>query len=181
VAEPQFIDGNHSAKLLAEAMHTNYNLMDVNLRTLSIMGRNQRLSRRELDYYCRLNRGGRRIFGSSNEIPLALWPLVLERANRIYWGASTGNTDAPKQKTASHAADVVYCLLHGPILFTNPNFANNNDENHDTRLVLLTASNLTLTTSLRCVLCSAVSIYIPTSSHSCACSKIRSRFCGLAF
>jgi Ran GTPase-activating protein (RanGAP) involved in mRNA processing and transport len=127
-----------SAKLLAEAMHTNYNLMDVNLRTLSIMGRNHNCTvqeekmnayQDELDYYCRLNRGGRRIFGSSNEIPLALWPLVLERANRIYWGASTGNTDAPKQKTASHAADVVYCLLHGPILFTNPNFANNNDEN----------------------------------------------------
>jgi Ran GTPase-activating protein (RanGAP) involved in mRNA processing and transport len=127
-----------SAKLLAEAMHTNYNLMDVNLRTLAIMGRNhnhntiqeERMDayQDELDYYCRLNRGGRRIFGSSNEIPLGLWPLVLERANRIYWGASTGNTDTHNQEKASHAADVVYCLLHGPMLFTNPDFANNNDD-----------------------------------------------------
>jgi hypothetical protein len=127
-----------SAERLVEAMHTNYNLMDVNLRTLTNLGKNHNNTvqektmdayQDELDYYCRLNRGGRRIFGSTNEIPLGLWPSVLERANRIYRGASTGNTDTLNQKSASHAADVVYCLLHGPMLFTNPNFANNNGEN----------------------------------------------------
>jgi hypothetical protein len=135
-----------SAKRLAEAMQTNYNLMDVNLRTLPLptrMGANHNNTdthntvqkqimdayQDQLDYYCRLNRGGRRIFGSSNEVPLGLWPLVLERANRIYWGASTANTSTLHQETASHAADVVYCLLHGPMLFTNPNFTNFDEHN----------------------------------------------------
>ena len=140
-----------SAKLLAEAMHTNYNLMDVNLRTLAIMGRNNDnysvqeemmdACQDELDYYCRLNRGGRRIFGSSNEIPLGLWPLVLERANRVSLGASTGNTDTGNQNKTSHAADVVYCLLHGPMLFTNPDFANNKGENQSSSFQPSNTSN----------------------------------------
>ena len=46
-----------------------------------------------LDYYARLNKGGRKILSSSKDcIPISLWPLILDRINHIDWNdtAETG-------------------------------------------------------------------------------------------
>ncbi len=70
-------------------------------------------------------------------VPLGLWPHVLDRANRLYplEGANStkdcGNgqsevsavSEAMKESKVDcnhfHAADVIYCLLHGPMVFEN--------------------------------------------------------------
>jgi hypothetical protein len=100
-------------------MKSNFVLQEVSIRSFddnameSVQG--------TIDYYCRLNRGGRRIFASDQgPIPLALWPLIMERAHHVFWGVSTSNVDTSTIRE-SHAADIIYCLLHGPVLFENPN------------------------------------------------------------
>ncbi len=111
----QNIFSSHSAKEFIPLMKSNYSLHDVNIRSLD--DSEIESIQTTIDYYCRLNRGGRRVFGKDQgAIPLALWPLILERARNIYWGATTSNAISH-----SHTADVVYCLLHGPVLFENPN------------------------------------------------------------
>jgi hypothetical protein len=57
-------------------------------------------SSKVIGHYINLNRGGRRLLTASN-VPLSLWPLVLDGARR---------------KSAT-PEDVVYCLLHGPAMF----------------------------------------------------------------
>lgn len=61
-----------------------------------------------LHYFVRLNRGGRRLVFGQEPMPNFLWPFVLERANRLEFD-NCSNSIA--------RAEVVYCLLHGPILF----------------------------------------------------------------
>jgi hypothetical protein len=100
-------------------MRSNFILEDVNIRNLDTNPAWDILQK-ELDHYARLNRGGRRIFSSDlSRVPLSLWPVVLERANRIYWGGATNNTSSETVK--SHAVDAIFCLLRGPVLFANPN------------------------------------------------------------
>jgi hypothetical protein len=57
-------------------------------------------------FYLGLNKGGRRLLLNSNA-PLALWPLVLERASKLTFG---------RNRPFAHL-DVVYCLVRGPALF----------------------------------------------------------------
>jgi hypothetical protein len=114
---------------LLQAIKTNFNLEDINIRTLDDSSSLWDELQSELDYYARLNRGGRRIFSSTNDressVPLSLWPLVIERANRIYWGGCTNNTiDA----SSSHAVDTIFCLIHGPALFENPSLRRKTQE-----------------------------------------------------
>lgn len=107
-----------AAKCLVEALRTNFILEDINIRTLDNDPSWDTLQQ-DLDHYARLNRGGRRIFSSGmTNVPLGLWPLILERANRIYWGGTTSN--ASNETVKSHAADSIFSLLHGPALFANP-------------------------------------------------------------
>ena len=54
----------------------------------------------EIQYYLTLNKGGRRLLKSSTQVPLGLWPLVLERSNDLKWNTS-----------------VMFYLLQGPVLF----------------------------------------------------------------
>jgi hypothetical protein len=61
---------------------------------------------RLLHYYTRLNRGGRRLVLGQETIPMGLWPLVLERANRL---------DFDHCSNSNGRAEVLYCLLHVPI------------------------------------------------------------------
>ena len=102
---------------LVVAVKHNFVLEDVNIRSMfteSIWD----LIQRDLDYYARLNRCGRHLVRSTDKdsVPLSLWPLVLERANKIYWGTTTGSAVGDP----SHAADSIYCFLHGPAIFENP-------------------------------------------------------------
>ena len=70
-------------------------------------------------------------------VPLGLWPHVLDRANRLYPLPGSSNksdyedrqsevidvTEALKESKVDcndfHAADVIYYLLHGPMVFEN--------------------------------------------------------------
>ncbi len=61
-----------------------------------------------LHYYTRLNRGGRRLVLGREDIPSYLWPLVFERANRLEFDNCPNSVGR---------AEVLYCLLHGPIFF----------------------------------------------------------------
>jgi hypothetical protein len=61
-----------------------------------------------LDYYLDLNRGGRRVLQQQqqvNDLPSSLWPLLLQRAQRLsYYGGP------------DRSLDVLYCLLRSRIL-----------------------------------------------------------------
>lgn len=88
-----------------------------------------------LNYYTSLNTSGRRILATNTTviktIPLGIWPLVLERANRLHPVASCSSSDENCSSDASlgeesntangefHAGDVIFCLLHGPMIFEN--------------------------------------------------------------
>jgi hypothetical protein len=63
-------------------------------------------------HYAILNRGGRRLMYQSP--PLAIWPLVLERINKIDWvdENSTFSSDVNNRKL-----DMLHFLLQGPVLF----------------------------------------------------------------
>jgi hypothetical protein len=105
-----------AARALIPLMESNFTLQDVNIRSFDNPALEEIQS--ELEYYCRLNRGGRRIFAKDKTtVPLSLWPLVMERAHTIHWGGVTSNT---LTDVHSHAADAIYCLLHGPAIFENP-------------------------------------------------------------
>lgn len=64
---------------------------------------------REIQYFTLLNQGGRKLLQSDqHNVPLGLWPLVLERAQRIPVKLST--------QQAGAAVDILYHLLQGPAL-----------------------------------------------------------------
>jgi hypothetical protein len=94
------------ALYLLEAMRTNMHMEQLILPR----GRENSLDdiQREIEYYSMLNRGGRRLLRSQNNIPLGLWPRVLGRAGCLRWDSFSDK---------STPVDVIYCLLHGPALF----------------------------------------------------------------
>ena len=97
---------------LLEAMRTNYLLEGLHIRSFND-DPESKIIQEQIDYYALLNKGGRRIFASDlSKVPRSLWPLILERANLMYPGTRPDNTSV----NASHAADVIFCLLHGPVL-----------------------------------------------------------------
>lgn len=97
------------ARALVEGMRNNFVLEELNIRSLESDAELETIQN-ELDYYARLNRGGRRIFASDvSRIPMSLWPLILARANRIHSAL----------ENYSHVADSIFCLLHGPALLDN--------------------------------------------------------------
>lgn len=55
--------------------------------------------------------------GYKEDIPLSLWPYLMERANCTDWGGSTSSIG----DNQSYAADIIHCLIQGPVLFENPN------------------------------------------------------------
>jgi hypothetical protein len=66
-----------------------------------------------VNYYARLNQGGRRLVVKNVDLPPGLWPRVIERANKMEW--DEGEWD--DRLNESGRADITYCLLHGPIFF----------------------------------------------------------------
>eukprot|EP00980_Cylindrotheca_fusiformis_P006166 scaffold1319_cov126-Cylindrotheca_fusiformis.AAC.55 len=103
------------ARAILEAMRTNFAVEELNVSSLQSDDTMQKIQD-EIDYYGRLNRDGRRIFASDvSEVPMSLWSLILERANRIH--AVGSSTD--EQENRSQAADAIFCLLHGPALLDN--------------------------------------------------------------
>jgi Ran GTPase-activating protein (RanGAP) involved in mRNA processing and transport len=90
------------AKYLLEALETNVELnhllVDRHLKYYD-----------EIQYQTCLNRGGRRFLAAS-AAPFALWPLVLERCQNIAFFY--------REKRVGRE-DILFYLLHGPVLFDN--------------------------------------------------------------
>lgn len=61
-----------------------------------------------------LNRGGRRLLqASNNEFSHTLWPLVLERVNRMHL---SGSNNSKEMELKSRRANIMYSLLRGRVL-----------------------------------------------------------------
>jgi hypothetical protein len=95
--------GDEGAERLLDALRVNVYLNHVG------MDRHIRLYD-DIQYWCSLNRGGRRLLSAN--APLALWPLVLERCQH--------GVHYFREKRVG-PADILYQLLHGPALFENHN------------------------------------------------------------
>mmetsp|Transcript_22337 Transcript_22337/g.49533 ORF Transcript_22337/g.49533 Transcript_22337/m.49533 type:complete len:425 (+) Transcript_22337:435-1709(+) len=128
---------------------SNFNLTEVN--TLGRTGADEALGG-IMRFYAKLNAGGRRLLATHAlresattdagaqkdngrgddgatkgvpgdfDVPLGLWPLVLDRANRLHPLPSpgrVGDDDGDAPDNLFHAGDVVYSLLHGPMVFEN--------------------------------------------------------------
>ena len=73
------------------------------------------ISSQKLQHMTCFNRGGRRLLGSEEGVCSAIWPLVLERANKISYYNNAG--DKWMQPTdESNRANVIFSLLLGPVL-----------------------------------------------------------------
>jgi hypothetical protein len=63
-------------------------------------------------YFTYVNRGGRKILEEPpNNVPLSLWPLILERAIQVKLTKRRDHNDEAAR------VDILYCLLRGPVLF----------------------------------------------------------------
>lgn len=100
-----FLDGNpiHDPSPLLEALELSNTSLEV-CHIPQHFEREQQL----LHYYTRLNRGGRRLVLGGERIPHYVWPIILERANQL---------EFDNYPNCVGRAEVLYCLLHGPIFF----------------------------------------------------------------
>jgi len=129
----QFTPGSLREAFIAAVSENpgNFRLTDVNVMALTNDDKNLV---EILRYQMRLNVGGRKLLASyakSNDatgtirssVPLGLWPLVLDRANRLYptspGSARVGETNEASYHDGFHAGDVIFSLLHGPMIFEN--------------------------------------------------------------
>jgi Ran GTPase-activating protein (RanGAP) involved in mRNA processing and transport len=78
-------------------------------------------TQKKLQHVTCFNRGGRRLIGSEEGVCSAIWPLVLERANRISYYNNAG--DSWMQPTdESNRANVIFSLLLGPVLLEHRSY-----------------------------------------------------------
>jgi hypothetical protein len=75
----------------------------------------------DIQYRLALNKGGRQLLTTKKHVPLALWPLVLERAATT----TTTKQHANNKHNYSSSLDVLYHLVQGPVLLHRDS---NNDE-----------------------------------------------------
>jgi Ran GTPase-activating protein (RanGAP) involved in mRNA processing and transport len=99
---------------LLHGVRRNYSLQEISIKGWTDQSSPELIKLQGLlDHYTKLNCSGRRIMVcfderdtnttsfSAHNVPLGLWPLILERSHRMYPG------------------DGIFCLLHGPVLFEN--------------------------------------------------------------
>ena len=115
---------------LIQALKKNYSLEEVMIKSLLNPDAESNALQELMDHYCRMNVYGRRIMacfeddakeGEDKSVPLGLWARVLGRANRMQEKAMEDDDDGNDLK--SFGADAIFCLLHGPVLYENPNLA----------------------------------------------------------
>jgi hypothetical protein len=101
------IEDNASDGLI-EGVRSNHELEDIYCSNLS----------KEIRYFLDLNRSGRRLlFASRNTISSALWPLVLERANKkIMLRVANNGRDDDRRGSGERLANVLYSFLRERIL-----------------------------------------------------------------
>jgi Ran GTPase-activating protein (RanGAP) involved in mRNA processing and transport len=95
------------ALALLNAVRNNLNLAHLEI------AQNESLSK-EIRYFAALNKGGRKLL---REAPtLSLWPLALDRVNKMDWDGESSDAFDLSDDT-SYQADVLFYLLKGPALF----------------------------------------------------------------
>lgn len=145
----QFSPGSLRKEFLAAVTKPiNFRLTNVNIMALTDEDKDLD---KLLRYHMRLNAGGRKLlacYARSNantaaandataattpSVPLGLWPLVLDRANRLYPCESKNDCDGKQNMSGAgeindsssnnhdefEAGDVIFRLLHGPMVFEN--------------------------------------------------------------
>jgi len=110
IGHNNFTAEGYNALLLA--MQSNFILEELSIITINTEPEVEQIQDK-IDHYTRLNRGGRRVFASDiSQLSMSIWPLILERANRIKWD----DVDENNSKGISYCADAIFCLLQGPAL-----------------------------------------------------------------
>jgi len=89
---------SHYALICTVQFHTQLEMLDID-RDLECW--------QEVCYHARLNRGGTRIL--SSQVPLSLWPILLERINNIDWSVYD-----PVGEGDGFGEDVIFRILQGP-------------------------------------------------------------------
>lgn len=103
---------NTGALALLKAVMKNHNVFQVDIS-------DDTFKCREIRYECALNKGGRRLLFEEN--PISIWPLVLERINRVDFadtgGVCTVGFSFDDMEVTSHQLDVLHFMVRGPALF----------------------------------------------------------------
>jgi Leucine-rich repeat (LRR) protein len=73
------------------------------------IGTSEQPSSREIEHYLDFNQAGRVLLGQDHSVPLSLWPVVLERANKMFQHSEDDDRERKR-------ANVVFLLLQGPAL-----------------------------------------------------------------
>ena len=98
--------GEEGARQLLNGMVQNMELCDLHLFR-------QFKCSHQIQYFTNINRGGRKLLQEPpNQVPMSLWPLVLERTNTMKMSARRKD-----EENKSARIDMLYCLLRGPVLF----------------------------------------------------------------
>lgn len=114
LALPENPFGETGALSILAAIQGNYSL-----ETLIIPSGSSHIQKK-IRWYGNLNKGGRKLFKTPRDAALALYPLVLERVNKMRLTHDWNPSHAP--------ADVIYGLLRlGPILFEQKGSQQHND------------------------------------------------------
>lgn len=104
--------GNKMTETGAEALLTAMS-MNTDVHTLSLFQQFKTVSDK-IDFLGHFNRVGRRLLHRQpNEVPISLWPLLLERANTV---ALSAPKDSVYIDEASCRAEIIYSSLHSSIL-----------------------------------------------------------------
>jgi hypothetical protein len=104
--------GVEGAQALYETLRESHcRLIDLRIPTYSTLAPVPMLMtiQKEIHFYEALNTGGRRILMTDRSVPLGLWPLVFERINQL-------NFENGLEDFETLRVDVLYVLLHGPVL-----------------------------------------------------------------
>lgn len=98
--------GEKGARALLNGIANNMELCDLHLFRKFVCSD-------QIQYFENINRAGRKLLQEApNQVPLSLWPRVLERANTM--------KVPPRQKAEEFQEariDMLFCLLRGPVLF----------------------------------------------------------------
>lgn len=100
--------GNSVTKALVDGTSKNWELEQLVLPRRAGQGTED--LHQQIDFHLALNRAGRKLLRTKDQIPLSLWPRVLHRVGETL----TGNYFSNSQSV--HYADAIYHLLQGPAL-----------------------------------------------------------------
>jgi hypothetical protein len=115
--------GPNGAKELLESMQHNLSIECLSIPTES--GLEMKALQRKINFLANRNRAGRRLLSQENNIPGALWALLVERINTTFWGERNKRVVCPcllaTKDAETERASILFCLLRdAPVLFERP-------------------------------------------------------------